>query len=98
MDFTIPSHVQEIVQQITEFVNHELIPLEVEFLGKEWSDIEPHLRKLRQQVKEQGLWCPQIDKAHGGMGLRVVEFGLVSEALGRSPSLQYHLETPDPKV
>ncbi len=36
-------------------------------------------------VKEAGLWAPNLPEELGGMGLGLVDLGLLSEALGRSP-------------
>ena len=50
---------------------------------------EAALRPLRARCKAAGLWGPQIPKELGGLGLGLVEHGLVSERLGRSPLGHY---------
>jgi alkylation response protein AidB-like acyl-CoA dehydrogenase len=40
-------------------------------------------------VKQMELWAPNHPKEYGGMGLDLVEHGLVSEALGRTPLGHY---------
>ena len=47
------------------------------------------LAELRKQVKAAGMWGPQMPKELGGLGLGLVEHGLVSERLGRSPLGHY---------
>jgi len=44
-----------------------------------------------------GYWCPQIPKDYGGMGLRLLEHGLVSAVLGRSTLGHYvfNCQAPD---
>jgi alkylation response protein AidB-like acyl-CoA dehydrogenase len=42
------------------------------------------LKAARQKVKDLGFWCPQISKEYGGMGLDLMEHGMVSSVLGRS--------------
>ena len=50
---------------------------------------EPLLSALRDEVRAAGLWGPQIPTDLGGLGLSLLEHGLVSEELGRSPLGHY---------
>ena len=68
---------------INEFISKELIPMEQQFLIKEFKELLPDLRKKREMVKQMGLWGPNYPEELGGMGLSMVEHGLVSEALGK---------------
>ena len=45
----------------------------------------PELEEKRRMVKQMELWAPKHPKEFGGMGLDLMEHGLVSEALGGSP-------------
>ena len=85
MDFSSSAKIQTIVEMINEFVEAELIPLEPEFLAGEFEDILPKLREKQELVKKMELWAPNFPVECGGMGLSLLEHGLVSEALGRSP-------------
>ncbi len=85
MDFTVSDKIQTIVNMINEFVDKELIPIEPEFLTKEFSEMLPILKEKQAMVKQMGLWAPNFPVDCGGMGLSMVEHGLVSEALGRTP-------------
>ena len=85
MDFSNSAKIQTIVEMINEFVEAELIPLEPEFLASEFEDILPKLREKQELVKKMELWAPNFPVECGGMGLSLLEHGLVSEALGRSP-------------
>ena len=85
MDFAISSKMQTILEMINEFVDRELIPLEQEFLHRPWEELEPTLAAKRQMVKQMELWAPLHPREHGGMGLGLVEYGLVCEALARTP-------------
>ena len=89
MDFKISDKIQTIVEMINEFVEKELIPLEPEFLTKEFKDLLPVLREKQNLVKKMELWAPNFPVECGGMGLSLLEHGLVSEALGRSPLGHY---------
>ncbi|MDY6832142.1 MAG: acyl-CoA dehydrogenase family protein [Thermodesulfobacteriota bacterium] len=89
MDFAISDKMQTILEMIDEFVEKELIPLEPEFLTRSFADMVPTLKEKRNMVKKMELWGPQIPTELGGMGLSLVEHGLVSESLGRSPLGHY---------
>jgi alkylation response protein AidB-like acyl-CoA dehydrogenase len=97
MDFAIAPNIQDILARVRAFVDNELLPMEAEFLQGEFRDVEPHLRQKRDQVKALGLWLPQIAADHGGLGLTLLEHGLVSAELGRSPLGHYcfNCQAPD---
>ncbi len=97
MDFEISERIQVVLEMINEFVDKELIPLEPEFLNHEFVEMLPVLQEKRQMVKKMELWAPNQPKELGGMGLDLVEHGLVSEALGRTPLGHYILgcQAPD---
>ena len=89
MDFTISERIKTIVDMINEFVEKELIPLEPEFLVKDFRQMLPVLREKQDMVKKMELWAPNFPVDCGGMGLSLLEHGLVSEALGKSPLGHY---------
>lgn len=89
MDFQVSDKIQTVVSMIDEFVDKELIPLEPEFMGRDFKEILPILREKQDMVKKMELWAPNFPVECGGMGLSLLEHGLVSEALGRSPLGHY---------
>jgi len=89
MDFEKPEKIKIITDMMDEFVDKELIPLEGEFLHKDFKTMVPVLEEKRQMVKKMELWAPNHPKEYGGMGLNLVEHGFVSESLGRSPLGHY---------
>ena len=97
MDFAISDKMKAIIGMIDEFVSKELIPLEPEFLTRDFKTMLPVLAEKRKIVKQMELWAPNHPKEYGGMGLDLVEHGLVSEALGRSPLGHYvfNCQAPD---
>jgi len=97
MDFSISDKVKAVLEMINEFVDKELIPLETEFLNKDFRQLLPVIAEKRKMVKKMELWAPNHPKEYGGMGLNLVEHGLVSEALGRSPlgHLVFGCQAPD---
>jgi alkylation response protein AidB-like acyl-CoA dehydrogenase len=89
MDFNISEKMKTIIEMINEFVEKELIPLEAEFITKDFKEMLPVLKEKQAMVKKMELWAPGFPKDCGGMGLNLVELGLVSEALGRTPLGHY---------
>ena len=69
MDFTVSDKMKTITGMINEFVDKELIPLEHEFLIKDFTLLEPILEEKRNMVKQMELWAPNQSKEYGGMGL-----------------------------
>ncbi len=69
MDFEIPDKIKVITDMINEFVDKELIPLEPEFVTKEFRNMVPVLEEKRNMVRQMELWGPNHPKEHGGMGL-----------------------------
>ena len=97
MDFEIPEKIRIITGMIDEFMEKEIIPLESDFLRGPFREILPLLSEKRDMVKKMELWAPNHPIEYGGMGLGLVEFGMVSEALGRSPLGHYvfNCQAPD---
>src|SRR5215218_1993422 len=89
MDFDPPETVRPLLEQIARFVAEVVIPAEEEVLERGFVAAGPLLEELRGKCKAAGLWGPQIPKDLGGLGLGLVEHGLVSEQLGRSPLGHY---------
>jgi acyl-CoA dehydrogenase len=97
MDFAVSEKMQVILEMITEFVEKELIPLEAEYLNREFVDLLPVLTEKRRMVRRMELWAPNQPRELGGMGLDLVEHGLVSEVLGRTPTghFVFNCQAPD---
>ncbi len=89
MDFEMSEKMQAITGMIREFVDRELIPLEAQYLKGDFADMVPVLAEKRAMVKQMELWAPNQPKEYGGMGLNLLEHGLVSEELGRTPTGHY---------
>src|ERR1700690_3313576 len=89
MDFDPPESVRPILDRIDRLVADHVIPAEPEVFARGWVGAAAVLDGLRARVKEAGLWGPQIPRELGGLGLGLVEHGLVSERLGRTPLGHY---------
>jgi len=97
MDFAVRPEMQQILAGIQQFLEQEVYPLEPEVAARGFKALLPQLRATREKVKKLGYWCPQIPKDYGGMGLRLLEHGLVSAVLGRSTLGHYvfNCQAPD---
>ncbi|QDG51530.1 acyl-CoA dehydrogenase [Persicimonas caeni] len=97
MDFGIDDQQRKRLDTIAEFVREELEPLESEFVGKSFRALVPTLEEKRKKVKDLGLWAPHLPEEHGGLGLSLVDFGMIAEELGRSPVGHYvfNCQAPD---
>jgi alkylation response protein AidB-like acyl-CoA dehydrogenase len=89
MDFDPPESVRPLLDKIERFVTDVVIPAEKQVMAVGWQAAAPQLLALRARVKQEGMWGPQLPKELGGLGLDLVEHGLVSERLGRSPLGHY---------
>jgi acyl-CoA dehydrogenase len=89
MDFEVSEKMKAVIEMMDEFVEKELVPMEPEFLERPFVDLVPQLEEKRRMVRQMELWAPQHPREYGGMGLNLMEFGLVSESLGRSPLGHY---------
>ena len=97
MDFDPPETVRPLLDKIDRFVADVVIPAEAEVFEKGFAAAAPRLADLRAQCKAAGMWGPQLPRELGGLGLTLVEHGLVSERLGRSPLGHYafNCQAPD---
>lgn len=86
-----------LLDRIKEFLRTNAYPLESDFLSRLFRDLTPTLNATRERVKALGLWAPHLPKEHGGLGLTLSEFALVSEELGRTPIGHYlfNCQAPD---
>ncbi|MGU3498726.1 acyl-CoA dehydrogenase family protein [Mycobacterium sp. C31M] len=68
----------ELVQMVRKFVRTEVVPLEHE-LDPDASRIDPAIRdRLRDRVRQMGLYNLEMDEAHGGPGLDYVTRSLIA--------------------
>src|SRR5689334_16627614 len=96
MDFTVPSHVQDIARRVQQFVEDVVLPIEKEVLyGREIT--KEDVFALRRQARAAGLFAPTMPKELGGMGLAIPDWIPVLEAAGRSMlgPMSIHCSAPD---
>ncbi|MEX2583011.1 MAG: acyl-CoA dehydrogenase family protein [Gemmatimonadota bacterium] len=90
--------IDEILTTIRDFVRSDLQPLEGDFSKGSFRDLLPRLEEKRARVKEMGLWAPFLPEANGGLGLSLIEYARVSEALGHSSLGHYTFGCQAPDV
>ena len=86
-----------LLDRTKEFLRTQVYPLESDFLQRPFRELTPALNETRAKVKALGLWAPHLPEEHGGLGLTLSEFALVSEELGRTPIGHYlfNCQAPD---
>lgn len=85
MDFAVGQEIETRLAEIRAFVDARLVPLEPLLLEGRWEELGPALASQREAVRGHGWWAPNLPAAAGGCGADLVELGLWSEELGRSP-------------
>jgi alkylation response protein AidB-like acyl-CoA dehydrogenase len=85
MDFEVGEKMTTILTMVNEFVDRELVPIEQEMLHGDQASLDALVAAAQEKVRQMGLWAPNHPVDLGGQGLTMVEHGLLSEALGRSP-------------
>jgi acyl-CoA dehydrogenase len=85
MDFDPPDAVRPLLERIETFVADVVMPAEATVMQRGFAQSTPLLSDLRAQCKAAKLWGPQLPHELGGLGLGLVEHGLVSERLGKTP-------------
>jgi alkylation response protein AidB-like acyl-CoA dehydrogenase len=89
MNFSLPQRVESLLPEVEAFLRDELYPLETTVLRGPFAAAEPVLEEKRRAVRQRGWWLPQVAAEHGGLGLSLLEHGLLSALLGRTPFGHY---------
>lgn len=97
MDITVSEKMSVILDMVNAFVTDELVPLENEMLFGSPETLAQAVAAAQVKVHQMGLWSPNHPVEFGGLGLNMVEHGMLSEALGRSPlgHLVFNTQAPD---
>ena len=85
MDFQISDTMKTILPMVRTFMDEQVIPLEGEFLHGQPEVVAEQVAALQERVRQMGVWAANHPVEFGGLGLSMVEHGMLSEALGRSP-------------
>ena len=81
-DFSTEPEFEKKLAWMRTFVREEIIPLEVADLSPEAFKVQTD--KLKDQVREQGLWAAHLEPELGGGGFGQLKLGLMHEILGQS--------------
>jgi acyl-CoA dehydrogenase len=97
MDFAKSERVQTMIDLVRDFMKNEVYPLEPAFRHSGFAAMLPELAKVRDKVKQMGLFAPHMPKEYGGAALSQIEMAHLSEELGRSPIGHYlfNCQAPD---
>jgi len=98
LDFSIPPHLQPILERVRAFVTQDALPAEeavadpADVLAS-WDVVEA----LRDRARERGIYTPHLPEAWGGLGVGVLGMALISQECGASPlaSLGLNAMAPD---
>ncbi|MDC0719681.1 acyl-CoA dehydrogenase family protein [Nannocystis bainbridge] len=97
MDFAIPPATAALLDRARAFMRTHVLPVEPTVLARGVADCDDIVAGLRAAARAEGLWLPQMAKEEGGLGLSLLDHGLLSEVLGGSPlgHLACNCQAPD---
>lgn len=94
MDFSLSPRCQTLRDQIRQFIDTEITPVEAALLpgllesprGADWTQwqVLPEVEALKEKAKAQGLWNLFLPDPELGAGLSVAEYAVLAEQMGRS--------------
>jgi acyl-CoA dehydrogenase len=86
MDFSISPDLASLRDRIEAFVEAEILPVEADRANWDAHDniAEAPLAALRAKARAEGLWCPQLSPANGGLDLGKMGMAVTYEAMNRS--------------
>ncbi len=92
MDLGISKKLKPILEQVKQFIDTEILPVEEEYhqevsKGDRWTFTERQteiLEGLKAKAKAQNLWNFFLTHYEGGHGLNTVEYAYIAEETGRS--------------
>ena len=86
MDYTLDSTVQDYQMRIRDFVNTHIMPVELKPDAYDEGEniADKYFLPLREKARAEGLWCLQMPKERGGVGLDTVGMAACYEEMGRS--------------
>ena len=92
MDLGISDKVKPILEEVKNFIDVEILPLEMEYhqeigKGDRWTFTDRQteiLESLKSKAKARNLWNFFLTHWEGGYGLNTVEYAYIAEQTGRS--------------
>jgi acyl-CoA dehydrogenase len=99
MDFAIAPAVEDLRRRVREVIESEVRPLEDDPAAYDAHEnlALDRLQVLRERLRTDGLWLPQLPPEHGGLGLGFVAMAVLYEEMGRSifGPVAFHCAAPD---
>jgi acyl-CoA dehydrogenase len=103
MDFSPSPRVEELKARIDAFLEEHYYPHELEIFNELDTEVGPgvpypaRLVELREKAKAEGLWNLFLPDEEHGTGLTNWEYGMICEAMGRSPiaPMVFNCSAPD---
>lgn len=89
MDFNPSEKGAKVLQQVTDFVNNEILPIEKAYfqelrsLDNSWV-VLPIINELKAKAKAQGLWNLFLPNSEFGAGMSNADYAMMAEQMGRS--------------
>lgn len=83
-DFSTDPDFQADLDWMRQFVDEQLIPLELLIDGLDQAALDALWAPFKQAVKDRGLWAAHLEPEHGGQGMGQLRLALMHEILGRS--------------
>ena len=92
MDLGISARVEPILEEVKDFIDTEILPLEMEYhrevgKGSRWTFTDRQteiIEGLKSKAKARNLWNFFLTHWEGGYGLNTVEYAYIAEEMGRS--------------
>ncbi len=86
MDFELPEELKLLKNTVRNFVDRELIPVEMHSM--DGPSLRPEIRAdLERKAKDLGLWLLDVPTEYGGQGLSLLGLAVVWEEVARSIAL-----------
>jgi alkylation response protein AidB-like acyl-CoA dehydrogenase len=90
MDFSIKPEIQALREQLVNFLETKIYPIEAALFRYDEEEFpqcaedHPKIRALQTEARALGIWAGHLPLEAGGMGLSVLDYGLLNEIIGRS--------------
>ena len=101
MKFELSKKTQSLLDQVTDFINKEIIPNESLYEqqveeGGRWC-VPPIIEEMKEKAKKAGLWNLFLPESDLGAGLTNFEYAHLAEQMGRSgiASEVFNCSAPD---
>ena len=86
MDFELPEELRLLKDTVRNFVDRELIPIEMTSMAG--ADMRPEVRApLEEKAKKLGLWHLDVPQEYGGQGLNLLGMVVVWEEIARTVAM-----------